>query len=134
LHKHQFVLKFQLGGGACLNGYRIHAPAALGISAFRVIRPLKLHRYFSAKVRSQRAEDPWTGQFANTATSMAHILVIDDDPHMRALLRRVLENDGHSVTLANDGEDALTLVDSSVELVITDILMPQLAVSKQLNF
>jgi CheY-like chemotaxis protein len=65
---------------------------------------------------------------------MAHILVIDDDPHMRALLRRVLENDGHSVTLANDGEDALTLVDSSVELVITDILMPQLAVSKQLNF
>ena len=38
---------------------------------------------------------------------MARILVADDDPSFRALLRDILEGEGHAVTEARDGEEAL---------------------------
>ncbi len=55
---------------------------------------------------------------------MAHILIIDDDESMRMLLRLMLESDGHEVSVAEDGEHALQQFDGSVQLVITDVLMP----------
>ena len=38
---------------------------------------------------------------------MARILVADDDPSFRALLRDILEGEGHAVVEARDGEEAL---------------------------
>ncbi|GAC1515743.1 MAG: response regulator [Gemmatimonadaceae bacterium] len=56
---------------------------------------------------------------------MAHILVIDDDNHVRRALRSALERDGHAVSEAASGSDGLKmLVTSAPQLVITDILMP----------
>lgn len=55
---------------------------------------------------------------------MAHILVIDDEESMRMLLRMLLEADGHAVTTANEGGQALSNFDHSMHLVITDVLMP----------
>ena len=57
---------------------------------------------------------------------MAHILIIDDDSAIRDFLRRVLELKGHLVSTAEDGRDALTQFDESVDLVITDMLMPKM--------
>lgn len=57
---------------------------------------------------------------------MAHILIIDDDDNLRAVLRRVLESEGHVVSAACDGREALRVFGSSVDLVITDILMPEM--------
>ena len=57
---------------------------------------------------------------------MAHILVIDDDDNLRAVLRRVLESEGHVVSTAGDGQEALRMFGSTIDLVITDMLMPRM--------
>jgi len=56
---------------------------------------------------------------------MARILVIDDDPNIRALLYDALLTAGHTVLLAEDGGAGLKLqARSPADLVITDIYMP----------
>ncbi len=57
---------------------------------------------------------------------MASILIVDDDAPIRALLRRILEEDGHQIREASNGEIGLRLYrDAPADLVITDILMPE---------
>lgn len=58
---------------------------------------------------------------------MAEILIIDDEPGVLGVLRRILENAGHSVTEAPNGEVALReFEDKPADLVITDIFMPEM--------
>ncbi len=58
---------------------------------------------------------------------MASILVVDDEPKMRHILRIMLELRGHGVTEAEDGAQALeTLEDRPFDLVISDIKMPRM--------
>ena len=53
------------------------------------------------------------------------ILVVDDEPEMLALLNDWLEEDGHDVTTASNGWDALEIfVDQKPALMITDLRMP----------
>jgi DNA-binding response OmpR family regulator len=55
------------------------------------------------------------------------ILVADDDPQMRRLIRSILERDGYEVTEAVDGLDALESVERHpVDLMVMDIDMPRL--------
>jgi len=57
---------------------------------------------------------------------MASILIVDDDAPIRALLRRILEEDGHQIREAEHGESGLRLYRGApADLVITDILMPE---------
>ena len=57
---------------------------------------------------------------------MARILVVDDDPDIRDMLRRMLETAGYEVLDAPDGEEALTLTEMShPDAIITDVLMPE---------
>jgi len=59
----------------------------------------------------------------------ASVLVVDDEPPLRQLLRRVLEAEGFHVEEAPDGESALRLVQARAEpfdLVLTDLSMPQI--------
>jgi|ERR1041384_3559409 DNA-binding NtrC family response regulator len=56
---------------------------------------------------------------------MARILVIDDQEAIRRVVRRALEQDGHEVFDASDGEIGMEILESqSFEVVITDIFMP----------
>jgi DNA-binding response OmpR family regulator len=58
---------------------------------------------------------------------MARILVIDDDEAIRQALRKALDQAGHKPFLASDGQEAMTLLGSACpDLVITDILMPEM--------
>ena len=57
---------------------------------------------------------------------MAHILVIDDDPAMLQLIRRVLEKDQHLITLIADTGEVLAMNFSKVDLILLDIMMPEL--------
>ena len=57
---------------------------------------------------------------------MFQIMVVDDDRNTRRLLQAVLEADGYKVLTAENGEDALALMDSEyVDLVVLDIMMPK---------
>ncbi|MDK2742474.1 MAG: response regulator [Nitrospira sp. BO4] len=57
---------------------------------------------------------------------MASILIVDDDAPIRALLRRILEEDGHQIREAANGHIGLMLYrDTPADLVITDMLMPE---------
>jgi two-component system nitrogen regulation response regulator NtrX len=54
------------------------------------------------------------------------ILVVDDDPVIRESVRDILEIENYKVIEARDGIDVLPIVEKEhVDLVITDILMPQ---------
>lgn len=56
---------------------------------------------------------------------MSHILVIDDDEQIRELINIMLEGEGHSVVLAEDGMVGLKkLEEAEFDLIITDIIMP----------
>lgn len=56
---------------------------------------------------------------------MARILLVDGEELVRMTVRQMLENNGHEVTEAADGNKALAaLRRAPVDLVITDILMP----------
>ena len=55
------------------------------------------------------------------------ILVVDDEPSVRAALRRALHLEGYEVALAEDGDEALRVVQRDApELVLLDVLMPAL--------
>src|SRR5262245_35949191 len=55
------------------------------------------------------------------------ILVVDDEPNLRRVLRAQLERDGYDVHTAEDGEQALALLsDHHIDLVITDLRMPKI--------
>lgn len=57
---------------------------------------------------------------------MARILVIDDEPAMLQLIRRVLEKDQHFIVLASDSYEVLTMNFSKYDLILLDIMMPGL--------
>jgi two-component system phosphate regulon response regulator PhoB len=58
-------------------------------------------------------------------TDSLRIVVADDDPVLRALLQLKLEGEGHAVTLAADGDEAMRVVtEEPPELLVLDVVMP----------
>ena len=59
---------------------------------------------------------------------MAHsILVVDDDPHIRDVVRFAFEKTGMAISIAQDGKEALARFDRNVhDLIVLDIGMPEM--------
>ena len=58
---------------------------------------------------------------------MFKILVVEDDKHTRMLLQAILESANYTVVTANNGEDALEVMEKEhVDLVVLDIMMPKM--------
>ncbi|MFH1774401.1 MAG: response regulator [Methanobacteriota archaeon] len=58
---------------------------------------------------------------------MAKIMVVDDDPDMRLLLRRLLEREGYEALEAENGEKCLREAEKKKpDLILLDIMMPGL--------
>lgn len=62
---------------------------------------------------------------------MAKVLLIDDEPEFRTFVQRILECDGHNVTVADSRKfvaEAVTSGDfvSRFDIVVTDLLMPDI--------
>lgn len=57
---------------------------------------------------------------------MASILVIDDDSKVRALIRQVLEAEGHEVREAGDGKEGVKAHrQRPADLILCDLFMPE---------
>ena len=57
---------------------------------------------------------------------MKRILVIDDEPHILLMVKKMLERAGYEVDLASNGSEGLRLFSKlRSSLVITDIIMPE---------
>jgi DNA-binding response OmpR family regulator len=58
---------------------------------------------------------------------VVNILVVDDDPHIRELVRHFLQQEGFDIHEAADGEEALARLESvKADLIILDIMMPNM--------
>ena len=56
---------------------------------------------------------------------MALILIIDDEPQIRSMLKLMLERDGHEVAEAPDGVEGIKIYrQKPADLIITDLIMP----------
>ena len=58
---------------------------------------------------------------------MSKVLVVDDQPELRQLFTRVIERQGHTVTTACNGNEALAALESAApDLILLDMAMPQM--------
>ena len=59
--------------------------------------------------------------------SIGKILICDDDRNICELLRLYLEKEGYTLSIANDGEEALAKFNADTpDLILLDIMMPKL--------
>ncbi|MFH1449216.1 MAG: response regulator [bacterium] len=55
------------------------------------------------------------------------VLIADDEVHIRKILEHALTEAGYDVSVAQDGEEAINIIEKEpVDLVITDLDMPKL--------
>ncbi len=76
----------------------------------------------SRQVHDTAAADRASGLVSG---GVSRILIADDDPIVRDVVRRYLERDGHDVSIAHDGNEALQLLGTErVDVAILDVMMP----------
>lgn len=57
----------------------------------------------------------------------AHLLVVDDDPRITDLLRRILAYEGYSVAVAASGDEALKrTLERAPDIIVLDVMLPGL--------
>jgi signal transduction histidine kinase/CheY-like chemotaxis protein len=89
-------------------------------TTFRITLPVA-----KIEAESRRTSEPvaWTAQ--PSAAHKPRILVVDDEAHLREVLREMLERGGYEAVLAEGGREALELFDvQRFDAVFTDIGMP----------
>lgn len=58
---------------------------------------------------------------------MATVLIVDDEPRIREIVQEILIQNGHKVSEATDGLDAVErLTHSRFDLIISDFTMPRM--------
>jgi two-component system, OmpR family, response regulator ResD len=61
-------------------------------------------------------------------TSMAKVLIVDDEPNIREVVGLYLRRDGHTVVSVTDGEEALEAFrESEPDLVVLDLMLPKIS-------
>ena len=98
---------------------RVHSELGHG-ATFKVYLPRVVGE------RSEVVEVSDAGDLGGTET----ILVVEDEPAVRLLARRILESSGYRVLAAANGGEALLLCEQrvgAIGLVLTDVVMPQMS-------
>ena len=58
-------------------------------------------------------------------TGLARIMIVDDEPRMCDVLRRILERSGYETITASDGETAIKLIKKNrPDVMLLDLMMP----------
>ncbi len=116
------------GAAVVLDGALATAATLLRASGGRVERIVGDALCLRVRLHLPGVGDPQTGRPEELAP--ATILVVEDEPMIRTLLRRVLERAGFRVLEAAHGGEALELVTSLVDapaLVVSDLVMPHVS-------
>jgi len=82
--------------------------------------------YFPAVRGKETESEPPSSQYANSQAS-GTILVAEDEPALRALVKATLEQSGYTVVEATDGYDAVRIIEQhggEIHLLLTDVIMP----------
>ena len=59
---------------------------------------------------------------------MKKILVVDDENDIAELIKDILEDEGYSISIANDGKSAINLIkEEKFDLILLDIMMPDIS-------
>src|SRR5258708_4037074 len=75
--------------------------------------------------RPDSGRPPVDGDAIDSDTALPTLLIVDDDPVLRSLMRDVLEGDGFTVIEAEDGIEACKRCEESVPaLLVVDAVMP----------
>lgn len=89
------------------------------------------HLYFPASRIAENVPTPTAETPVATATSndqpSKNILIVDDEPELRTMMKDILETHGHTVITAHNGKEALTVYEKEkekIDLVISDLGMP----------
>ncbi len=70
--------------------------------------------------------DDWMAQNANLGRG--NILIVDDDPMVREILKEIIQKQGFAVSAAENGESALKEMEKQrFDLIFLDLLMPGLS-------
>jgi two-component system, cell cycle sensor histidine kinase and response regulator CckA len=84
-------------------------------------------RIYLPRVEAQAAVEPAGGREGAVTGGTETILVVEDEPALRSLARRILESRGYTVLAAADGPEALQISRSRgepIHLLLTDVVMP----------
>jgi PAS domain S-box-containing protein len=95
-----------------------YSEAGLG-TTFKIYFPL-----VPSSVEAPSAEEPARGGHAEEV-----VIVAEDEPMVRNIMARTLRDCGYTVLEANDGKEALQLVESRmgrVSLIVADVVMPDM--------
>ncbi len=58
---------------------------------------------------------------------MFHILIVEDDKNTRKLMKTIISNDGYKTFTAENGKEALDILDKDhIDLIVLDIMMPKM--------
>ena len=90
-------------------------------STFRLYFPIIKHHH-KTEVSSGTKKKLRLGQ--------GTILLIDDEPMIRSLIKKILETNGYKVVTAPDGFEAEKILknnDSKIKLIILDLIMPHMS-------
>ena len=62
-------------------------------------------------------------------TNRAPVLLVEDDPDTRKMLKKVIEDGGYPIVTASDGQQAINLLEQGIRpcIVIVDLAMPQVS-------
>ena len=85
--------------------------------------------YLPVSLEPKQPPGQGSGSRMHLAARATNILVVDDEPMVRNLLRVMLPDFGYQVLLAEDGRQALQLFEQqhqTIDLVVLDMVMPEL--------
>ncbi len=80
-----------------------------------------------------------TGGMLSGRTSHGRVLVVDDEPDVRKVIKRILTKAGYDVIEAEDGEKAIEAIKKGdnpllLDVIISDIRMPKINGIEAINY
>ncbi len=111
------ILCRDLGIAACIHSPVNSAELSTAIQNILGVPPATIQK---------RSPQP-TVETKSASQSGCRVLVVDDNPVNRMVAARLIQRDGHSVQMANDGQQAVTLFKKEpFDLVLMDVQMPEM--------